>query len=332
MKILIAEDSPAYRLALQRAVEGLGHECVMAEDGDEAWAIYERGDFEVLISDWVMPGIEGDELCRRVRSSGSAYCYVIVLTALDDNEHMLRGMTAGADDFLAKPLVTEELEARLAAATRVTKLHRALTDHQIELKRLNDELHGVARQDPLTAVGNRLRLEEDLDRIEARAVRDGHDYAVVMCDIDHFKGLNDHSGHERGDVVLREVAQGLVAGSRRTDSVYRYGGEELVVVMPNCSAKQMGAAAERLRAGVERLGLVHPTVESGVVTVSAGVATRLPKDDDGVEGVLRRADAALYRAKHAGRNRVVSDDGTGSLPVASSIHSDARRANGKAER
>ncbi len=332
MKILIADDSPAYRLALQRAVEGLGHECVMAEDGDEAWAIYERGDFEVLISDWVMPGIEGDELCRRVRSSGRGYCYVIVLTALDDNDHMLRGMTAGADDFLAKPLVTEELEARLAAATRVTKLHRALTDQQVELERLNEELKDVARQDPLTAVGNRLRLEEDLDKIDARAVRDGRDYAVVMCDIDHFKGLNDHSGHERGDEVLREVAKALVDGSRRTDSVYRYGGEELVVVMPNCSAEQMGAAAERLRAGVEALGLTHPTVECGVVTVSAGVATRLPKDDDGIEGVLRRADRALYEAKHAGRNKVVSDDGTGSLAAASSIHPDARRANGKAER
>jgi diguanylate cyclase (GGDEF)-like protein len=195
------------------------------------------------------------------------------------------------------------------AATRVTKLQGALTDQQIELERLNNEQQGLVRQDPLTAVGNRLRLEEDLDKIEARAERDGRDYSVVMCDIDHFKGLNDHSGHERGDEVLREVAKALVDGSRRMDSVYRYGGEQLVVVMPNCAAKQMGVAAERLRAGVERLGLEHPTVESGVVTVSAGVATRLPGDGDGVEGVLRRADGALYKAKRAGRNKVVTDDG-----------------------
>lgn len=307
MKILIAEDSPAQRLALYKAVESLGHECVAAEDGNQAWGLYEDGDFEVLISDWVMPGMEGDELCRKVRATGTPYCYVILLTTLDDQEHVMRGMRAGADDYLSKPLNPDELETRLAAATRVTKLHRALAEQQAELERLNRELHKQARQDPLTVVGNRLRLEEDLDRLEALAERDGPGYAVAICDIDQFKELNDHSGHVRGDEVLRQVTRALVEGSRRSDAVYRYGGDELVVVVPNCAPDQMAAAAERLRAQVEHLGLEHPAAEQGVVTVSVGVA--MNKDGDGAEGTVRRADEALYRAKQASRNRVVADGG-----------------------
>jgi two-component system, cell cycle response regulator len=308
MKILIAEDSPAQRLVLLRAVEALGHECVQAEDGERAWALYQEGGFEVLISDWVMPGIEGDELCRRVRSSPAPYCYLIMLTSLDDKEHVLRGIRAGADDYLAKPLNTDELETRLAAASRVTELHRALASQQDELERLNRELHSQARQDPLTAVGNRLRLREDLDRLEAAAKRNRRDYALVMCDIDHFKQLNDHFGHERGDTVLSEIAGALVEGSRDGDAVYRYGGEELVVVLPDCGGDQMAGAAERLRSQVERLALEHPTDQPPVVTISAGVAVRSAQSADGVAGVLKRADDALYQAKRDGRNRVVADD------------------------
>jgi two-component system cell cycle response regulator len=311
MKILIADDSAAQLLALQRAVEALDHECTPAEDGQQAWDLYEAGSFEVLISDWVMPGMEGDELCRKVRSAagsnGTPYCYVILLTTLIDKEHKLRGMDAGADDYLPKPLNPDELEARLAAANRVTELHQTLAEQQRELERLNRELHVQARQDPLTAVGNRLRMNEDLDRLEAAAERGGRGYAVVMCDIDHFKALNDASGHAHGDDVLRQVTGALVAGSRRADAVYRYGGEELVVVVPDCDPGEMGATAERLRAQVEALGLEHPTSERGVVTVSAGVAMRSAQLGDGADGALRRADKALYQAKDAGRNRVAVD-------------------------
>jgi diguanylate cyclase (GGDEF)-like protein len=310
MKILIADDSAAQRLALHRAVGVLGHECTPAEDGQQAWDLYQAGSFEVLISDWVMPGMEGDELCRKVRmagANGTPYCYVILLTTLSDMKHVLRGMRAGADDYLHKPFKPDELETRLAAATRVTQLHRALADQQRELKRLNRELHVQARQDPLTAVGNRLRLQEDLDRLEAGAERGGPGYAVVMCDIDRFKALNDARGHEHGDDVLREVTGALVEGSRRADAVYRYGGEELVVVVPDCNPDQMGAAAERLRAQVEDLGLEHPTSERGVVTISVGVAMRSAGNGDGADGALTRADKALYRAKDAGRNRVAVD-------------------------
>jgi diguanylate cyclase (GGDEF)-like protein len=306
---LVAEASSSHRLAAKQAVEALGHDCTVAENGDRAWALYEAGDFAVVISDWVMLGMDGDELCRRIRSSRGPYCYVIMLTSLDDKEHVLLGMRAGADDFLSKPLNASELESRLGAADQVTRLHHAVDEQRAELERLNEELHGQARQDPLTAVGNRLRLQEDMDRLEAGAERAGPTYAVVMCDIDHFKGLNDQRGHERGDQILRAVAKALVDASRRSDAVYRYGGEELVVVMPNCGAGQMAAGAERLRAQVERLALEHPADDWDVVTISVGVATRLSAngDGDGVDGILKRADDALYQAKHAGRNRVMVD-------------------------
>src|SRR3954447_20906438 len=139
MKVLIADDSPAHPFALQRAVTGLGRAYVAASDGDEAWERFNSDRPEVVISDWVMPGIEGDELCRRIRAAEGPYCYVIVLTSLDDKQHVMRGMRAGADDYLTKPLDTDDLEARMAAAARVTELHARIDRQQEELEGLRRE-------------------------------------------------------------------------------------------------------------------------------------------------------------------------------------------------
>jgi two-component system cell cycle response regulator len=307
VRVLVVDDSEVERRILNRAVSRLRHECVLAEDGQRGWDLFRDGGADVVISDWMMPGMEGDELCRRVRDAAPPYSYFIMLSGLEDRAHVLRGMTAGADDYLTKPLDSDDLEACLTAAARVTRLHQQIEQQQAELESLNAELYAQARRDPLTGTGNRLRMREDLEAVEGRVARYGHRFAALLCDIDHFKLYNDVCGHVAGDAVLRAVADALVYSSRSSDTVYRYGGEEMLVILPEQDLDAAIAAGERMRGAVEALHLPHPGIgPTAVVTVSVGVA--LWERWEGChEEPLRRADQALYRAKGSGRNRVVAD-------------------------
>jgi two-component system cell cycle response regulator len=306
MKVLAVDDSAAYRRLLERALTDLGHDCLVVEDGVQAWELFQSGGIDVVISNWVMPGMEGDELCRRIRDSDRPYAYFILFSAREGNRNVMHGMKAGADDYLPKPLDEGELEACLVAAERVTTLNRKLAEQQGELERLNRELYEQSRQDALTAVGNRLRMQEDLETTDGKVARYGQGYAVALCDVDHFKAYNDSHGHQAGDEVLRSVADALRTTCRKGDAVYRYGGEELLVLLPGQSLELAAAAAERMRGAVEALAISHPLAEqSSVVTISIGVAVRDVARDGRVEAVLRDADAALYRAKENGRNCVV---------------------------
>ncbi|WP_273847230.1 diguanylate cyclase [Rubrobacter calidifluminis] len=307
MKILVAEDDPVSRTILVRAVEKLGHECVAASDGEEAWEKYRKTpDLDVIISDWMMPGMDGAELCRRVRDDGREdYVHFIFLTALSDREHLLEGLEAGADDYLTKPLDRAELQVRLKSAARIRELYRNLEQKNAELEQLKDEFFRQARRDSLTGLGNRRRLEEDLELLQGQAERYGYSYCVALCDVDFFKSYNDHYGHPRGDRVLKTVARVLRESCRRGDAVYRYGGEEFLVVLPGQSLKSAALAAERMRAAVEGLAIPHEAREAPrVVTISAGVAPLPVGRRADVEEVLGAADSALYAAKRSGRNRV----------------------------
>jgi two-component system, cell cycle response regulator len=288
MEVLIADDDAGTRLLVRTAVERLGHRCTVAEDGSEAWRLYQEQLPDVVITDWQMPGMDGTELAEAIRGHSAApYAYVVVLTGAADEDTARRTMEAGADDLLLKPLDLAQLERKLIAAGRVTALHR--------------RMHDDARQDTLTGLGNRLRLSEDLEVLCGRVQRYGHVYSAALFDIDDFKGYNDNAGHLRGDDVLRAVARALDLQIRSGDALYRYGGEEFLVLLPEQSIEAAGLAAERLRAAVEALGLPHPT--GGVVTVSAGVAA-LSDGDCQPDELFELADRALYRAKAAGRNRV----------------------------
>jgi diguanylate cyclase (GGDEF)-like protein len=306
MNVLIAEDSATARAMLERTLSELGHTCIVAKDGEGAWELFKSGRPEVVISDWMMPGIDGDELCRRVREyPASSYTYFILLTALDAQAHIVLGMEAGADDFLKKPFDADDLRARLIAAERVTALYERVNAQQAELKTLNERLFAESRHDPLTAVGNRIALREELALLSARATRYGHAYAVALYDVDKFKAFNDTQGHLAGDHTLRAVADALAAGCRSGDAVYRYGGEEFVVLLPEQDLESAAAATERLRSAVAALAIAHPACGTGaVVTVSAGVAELEPSDAGDFEAVLKRADLALYRAKELGRDQV----------------------------
>ena len=296
MQILVADDDRTSQVLVRASLERLGHDPVLVDDGEAAWSHYRSEGADVLITDRVMPGIDGLELCRRIRAEPTGgYTYIVLMTGMADRAAVLAGMEAGADDYLTKPVDPFGLQAGLVAAERVTALHRQLERYRLELERLNADLADLARRDSLTGLGNRLRLDEDLTQLHWRTARYGWIYSVALCDIDHFKRHNDEHGHLAGDEVLRQVAAALSETARRGDGVYRYGGEEFVVVLPEQDHERALLAAERLRAVVEK---------TTCVTMSVGVACFESGRDHAPAGVLARADEAMYRAKQAGRNAV----------------------------
>ena len=309
MKVLIAEDDAVSRTILRRAVEKFGHECLAAEDGRKAWEVYQGSpDIDLVVSDWMMPGIDGPELCRLIRGEERGnYTYFIFLTALGDKGHLQTGLEAGADDYLPKPLDRDDLQVRLISADRVTSLHRKLAAQNSQLEAMNLRLFEQAREDPLTCLGNRLRLHEDLQDLKGRVDRYGHSLSVLLCDVDFFKRYNDHYGHLAGDEVLRRVAK-TISGQRRSgDTAYRYGGEEFLVMLPEQNMRTASVFAERLRGAVEELDIPHEAGEGRkVVTLSVGIAALSPDDPKSADELLKEADTALYEAKNLGRNRTRS--------------------------
>ena len=224
-------------------------------------------------------------------------------------------MSAGADDYLVKPMRFDDLRARLIAAARVTDRHRHLDQQRAALEGLNGKLSAAALQDPLTGLGNRRALDVDLKALQARVLRYGHTYCLGLVDVDKFKSFNDTYGHQAGDRALQAVASQLKDQARGGDAVYRYGGDELLCLFPEQSIATSSIAVERMRNGVEHLAIPHAANSLGVLTFSAGLARMDPLKCRPVSQVLREADEALYQAKTQGRNSIgyMSSDGTSRL-------------------
>ena len=302
MNVVVVDDDPVVRLVLAKAVSGLGHVALAAEDGAGALRLVETKPVDVVVSDWMMPGMSGLELCQKIRGRDAIeYVYFMLVTALDDSEHALAGIAAGVDDCLVKPVRPFDLRLRLMVAERVTDLHRRLAERQRGLERSNVEMAATARQDPLTGLGNRLKMSEDLEIFRSRRDRYHEQFGVALFDIDHFKSLNDTAGHLAGDEALRRVAAVIRSELREADMAYRYGGEELLVALP-AGVRRVAAAAERIRKAVEHAAIPHPgrPGPETVVTLSVGVAAA----EGETEAFLLAADAALYKAKSDGRNRM----------------------------
>jgi len=312
MRILIADDDPTSRLLLRAIVSKLGHECIVAEEGASAWDLLASGGIDVLLTDWMMPGIDGPELCRRVREgTGDSYVYIVLTTGLDRPERVLEGMSAGADDYLIKPVDSFAVQTRLIAAERVTELHGTLSQTQAELEQANTELLEQSLTDGLTGLGNRRRMEEDMIRTHARAVRMGRSYGLALFDVDHFKLYNDHYGHVAGDETLRHVASCIDFVVRAGECAYRYGGEEFLLLLPDLRpSDSVAAIGERIRQTVMDAAIPHvarPTLPP-VVTLSGGVARWAPGSPLSVMEVVEEADGALFQAKSAGRNCIREAD------------------------
>ncbi len=306
--MLIADDDPSSRIILHAMVSRLGHDCLVAEDGYRAWQLIVDGGIDVLLADWKMPGVDGPELCRRVREKfDGGYIYIVLLMGLEVPKRVIEGMGSGADDYLTKPVDSFAVQARLVVAERITALHSKLAATQAELERVNLDLLEQSRTDELTGLANRRRMEEDLARIHARATRVDRSYGVALFDIDHFKLYNDHYGHLAGDDALRQIAARIELVTRASECCYRYGGEEFLLLVQDCDlVNSLFAASERVRQAVVDAGIPHEARPSDppVATVSGGIATWTPGTSATPRDVIEWADEALYLAKESGRNRI----------------------------
>jgi two-component system chemotaxis response regulator CheY len=307
LKVLVVDDDDDARAVVEMAVRSLGHACVVARDGLEAFELHSADRADIILSDWKMPRMDGIELCMKVRAEdpARAYTHFIFFTGNSDRAQSLEGMRAGADDYLVKPVDLDQLEARIAVARRVLTLHRELRASNATLRRESERALVAARTDPLTAAMNRLALTEDLEALAARATRYRHRYCAALCDVDHFKAYNDFFGHLAGDEALRAVTHTIRDELRRGDGFYRYGGEEFLAILPEQSLSEAASGMERVRRAVESLRIAHaPTAGSEFVTISVGIALLDAGSSGAIEDWLRRSDAALYAAKARGRNRV----------------------------
>lgn len=298
MKILIAEDDAVSRRVLEGFLTKWDYELVIARDGDEAWQAFQEEDApQLAILDWMMPGMDGIQVCREVRKRNQEpYVYILLLTAKGQKEDVVEGIEAGADDYLTKPFDAGELRARLRAGRRILALQGALVSAR-------DALRFQATHDPLTGLWNRLAALETLWRELARGMRQKTPVGIILADLDRFKLVNDNHGHLAGDAALREVARRMRASVRTYDTVSRYGGEEFLLILPGCDLQVTLRQAERLRDAFQRepLDLPDATIPQ---TLSLGIASIEPKAGAVADELIRAADQALYRAKDRGRNRV----------------------------
>jgi PleD family two-component response regulator len=242
MKLLVADDDPLQRAILSRLLAGWGYQVQLAKDGIEAWEVLEQPEPpQLVILDWMMPGMDGPDLCRKLRGLQRPYTYVLLLTARNEREDILEGLESGADDYLTKPVEIAELQAKLRVGRRIIDL---------ETKLLNayESMRFEARHDALTSVMNRVAVFERLRAELSRTRRGGSSTAVLLADIDHFKKINDTYGHQQGDFVLVEVVRRMSSCIRAYDSIGRYGGEEFLIIASDCTAEAAVEVAERLRA------------------------------------------------------------------------------------
>lgn len=328
LKLLLVEDEPTQLLLMQRLLRRAGYTVETAGDGEEALGKLASGEFQMLVTDWDMPGMDGVTLCRRVREAPlPGYLYVLLLTGHGSTESLVEGLEAGADDYIRKPPNEAELLARLTAGQRIVRLEQSLRE-------ANAQIQILSITDPLVGTYNRRYLNDQLVHEVERARRYAHPLAAVMADLDFFKHINDRHGHQVGDEVLRgfvELAKGSVR--QASDWIARYGGEEFVVVLPETDLAGAAVTAEKIRSCCAATPIATAAGEI-IVTASFGVAELAdvaggeggaggagggggtggaggPSSAGGpitastaAEALLREADAALYRSKHEGRNRI----------------------------
>jgi two-component system cell cycle response regulator len=293
--VLVAEDSIVVRALLREQLELHGCAVVEADDGEAALAACRAERPDVVLLDIEMPKLDGREVLRQLKADPKlADTPVVFLTGRTHADDVVEALRLGAHDYLRKPVVAAELLARVTAAARIKML-------QDELRSRNEELDRLARLDPLTGLHNRRHLDEHLRAMVSSSRRRGHSMAVLVVDVDKFKAVNDRLGHTAGDVVLCEVARRLVSGLRAEDVAGRWGGEEFLVLLPHTDLVGAVTAAERMREGVVAGPVGVATGEAVDVTISVGCAAGVAVEG---EELVRRADAALYEAKTAGRNRV----------------------------
>jgi two-component system, cell cycle response regulator len=309
VQVLVAEDSAVYRHLLSSYLQEWGLPFLIAKDGSEAWRFLQRPDCpKLVLLDWVLPDIDGVELCRRIRLADAekSYSYVILLTGKEGKADLLEAMQAGADDYLVKPFDQLELRARLLVGKRIVELHEQLVSAK-------ESLRYSATHDSLTGILNRGEVFDSLLRELERARRSRKPVSIVLADVDHFKDVNDTLGHPFGDEALKEIARRFRSKLRMYDSLGRYGGEEFLIILPDCDLRSALVRADELRACIGSEPIVFGRA-SRSITVSMGVALSADQATNDIAALLNRADRGLYLAKQDGRDRVAHVDDTPTEP------------------
>ncbi len=308
MRVLIADDDMVSRSVVKALLTKWGYEVLEAEDGNQAWDILKEKDSpRLVLIDWMMPGMAGLELSRRLRQlDDNTYHYVILLTGRNSKEDIIDGLDAGADDYITKPFVAQELEVRLRVGSRILALQQSL---QEALEKQSYQ----ARHDPLTGILNHREILNILEKEINRSERQGNSLAVIMGDLDYFKKVNDTYGHVAGDAVLVEVANRMRHNIRTYDSIGRYGGEEFLLVLPNCAAQEAMLIANRILDNISKEPVMFNSTPIPI-TISLGLAVKEVGEILATADLVQAADTALYQAKKNGRNRIEMADSIASKP------------------
>jgi diguanylate cyclase (GGDEF)-like protein len=298
LRILVADDDPTSRLLLESLLTKWGYEPISAADGSEAWEVLQMPDGpHMALLDWVMPKIQGDELCRRVRKmeeGKDTHLYLILLTAKRSTDHIIRGIEAGADDYIPKPFDEGELRVRVRAGQRMIQLHS-------QLLAAKSDLLVQSRTDSLTGVLNRRAILSQMETELSRAKRHGKQISLALLDIDHFKAINDTYGHWVGDAVLKECVKRIESVTRAYDSLGRFGGEEFLILFPETGESEASSICNRIRDVIAEKP-VRVGKASIPLTVSQGVITGIGQET--MDELVHQADQGMYQAKEKGRNRV----------------------------
>jgi two-component system cell cycle response regulator len=294
--VLVVDDSPVARKLVEHALPADEYAILAAKTGQEAIELFAKHRPGLVITDWLMPDLSGIELCQRIRSDfQDNFTYIIILTGVSEKSEVVKGLQAGADEYLTKPFHADELLARARVGRRIIALHR-----EIEAK--NRLLEQLALTDELTQLPNRRAIEQWATRQLSGAVRHDFPFWVVMADIDQFKLVNDSSGHEAGDIVLKKFAEILRANTRQSDICGRLGGDEFVMIISHAVREGIEVMVQRVREQFE--AQCFPFSNGRVVTASFGIAGFDHGRVQHIERLMVQADAALYAAKRLGRNRV----------------------------
>ena len=307
MKILVIEDSKLSLKLLCDYIREMELSPILAETGKQGLELFDSERPDLVILDIVMPDIDGYEVARRIRQSenSSEWTPIIFLSSLDKDEDIEKGIAAGGDDYLLKPVGKVVLAAKIRAMQRIVLMRQSLLLLTQKLDAANQELRRLTSLDGLTGIANRRHFDSILIREWRRAMRQGEELSILMCDIDFFKQYNDTYGHLSGDECLRRVATTLTRTmDRGGDLLARYGGEEFIAVLPNTSLSGATFVAEQMRKAVAQLNIAHPETPYAQITASFGVASGIAMPETNPQDLIGAADQALYQAKHRGRNRV----------------------------
>jgi two-component system cell cycle response regulator len=297
-QILVVDDSAVSRKLVEHALEASDYSLLFAKSSQEALDLFRRHSPSIVLTDWMLPDFSGLELCERIRADAQReYTYLIVLSAKSEKDHVVKGLAAGADDYLTKPFDPSELLARIGVGCRTVELHR-------EIDAKNRLLEEMAHTDSLTSLPNRRAIEEWAARQLRGAARHGFPLWVVLGDLDSFKNINDSYGHDAGDAVLRRFSEILKGNTRASDICGRLGGDEFLLVITHVAREYILSTVNRMRE--EWAGCEFAFAGSAVsITASFGVAGFCGKDAPAFQTLVQRADKALYTAKRSGGNQVI---------------------------